>query len=348
MNLKQEIQELINKLTNDEISISKGLTIAKRLNNKIKNKKLENFILGEMEEKYDDDTLPEYRLVFGESTFEFKNRMTGMTDIRGITMPEGTHFNGKSINYRPILFNVSEIEQVVKETEKGETFKVSFTPGQISLAHSYLKKLIKQNDGWQLIRAWWSHSPTSFPAILFKSKQKLIDLLLEIENHFLERDYEEKIYSEKSHFDASFEISQLIEKAKSKIILIDGYVDGTTLKLISSKKESVSVQILTDPKSISDSFSVLADTFNKQYHHLEIKTTTVFHDRFLIIDEVNFYQIGASMKDLGKKTFSFIKLKEAFMTDALFKKFHVEWDKKTTPPLSSVGSKARAIATKDL
>ncbi len=54
------------------------------------------------------------------------------------------------------------------------------------------------------------------------------------------------------------------------------------------------------------------------------------------------------MKDLGKKTFSFIKLKEAFMTDALFKKFHVEWDKKTTPPLSSVGSKARAIATKDL
>ena len=77
MNLKQEIQELINKLTNDEISISKGLTIAKRLNNKIKNKKLENFILGEMEEKYDDDTLPEYRLVFGESTFEFKYIVDG-------------------------------------------------------------------------------------------------------------------------------------------------------------------------------------------------------------------------------------------------------------------------------
>lgn len=32
------------------------------------------------------------------------------------------------------------------------------------------------------------------------------------------------------------------------------------------------------------------------------------HDRFLIIDEINIYHIGASLKDLGKKWFAFSKL----------------------------------------
>jgi len=328
MSAKQEIQSLIESLTNDEISISKALTKAKSINRKVTNKDLGILILGEMDGKYDDDTLPEYRLIFGESTFEFKNSFTGMTDIRNIPMPEGKHFSGKSTNYRPILFSISEVEQVVKETPKGETFKVSFTPVQISLAHSYLEKVIEQNEGWQLMRAWWSHSPTSFPAILFKAKQRLIDLLLEIENSFLERDYEEKMFSEKSYFDASFEVLQLIEKAKRSVILIDGYVDGTTLKLLSSKKESVAIQILTDPKSNSEAFELLVEKFNSQYKNLEIRTSRVFHDRFLIVDEVNFYQIGASMKDLGNKAFSFVKLKEAFMTDALLKKFIEEWKRK--------------------
>ena len=325
MTIKEEIQHLIEELTEDKISVSKGLTKAKSINKKIKNKILSELIQGEMEESYDDDTLPEYRLIFGESTFEFKNRYNGMTDVRTIPLPEGNHFNGKSTNYRPIMFAISEIEQVVADS-KNETFKILFTPGQLKLAHKYLEKVIQQNDGWQLIRAWWSHSPTSFPSILFKTKQRLIDVLLEIENSILERDFEEKIFSEKSQFDASFEVLQLIEKAKKSVVLIDGYVDGTTLKLLSSKKEVVKVQILTDPKSISEAFEVLVDKFNGQYKNLEIRKSKSFHDRFLIIDDINYYQIGASMKDLGNKTFSFIKLKETFITEALIEKFKVEWE----------------------
>lgn len=33
------------------------------------------------------------------------------------------------------------------------------------------------------------------------------------------------------------------------------------------------------------------------------------HDRFLIIDGMDVYHIGASLKDLGKKMFAFSKLK---------------------------------------
>ena len=42
-----------------------------------------------------------------------------------------------------------------------------------------------------------------------------------------------------------------------------------------------------------------------------IKVETIFtksHDRFLIIDHMEVYHLGASLKDLGKKWFAFSKL----------------------------------------
>ncbi len=48
--------------------------------------------------------------------------------------------------------------------------------------------------------------------------------------------------------------------------------------------------------------------FNKQYEPILLKNYTASHDRFLIIAEPELYHIGASLKDLGKKWFSFSKL----------------------------------------
>ena len=267
------------------------------------------------------------RYIHGETTFEFKSTYYGTTDIRKIPLPESTHFNDKSTNFRPILFSVSEIEEAVNKNADNE-FLITFTSEQLSFARDFLKPSMQKNQGWQLISAYWSFSPTSFPGILFQVKQRLIDILLEISNSIVGENKLEKIYPKKSHFDASFEISEIISKAKKNIILIDGYVDGTTLKLLSGKNTNVFVQILTDPKSTNDTFEVLLEKFNKQYHNLEVKTSTTFHDRFLIIDNVNYYQIGASLKDLGNKTFSFIRLKEKFMIDALNIAFNQEWRKK--------------------
>jgi hypothetical protein len=41
---------------------------------------------------------------------------------------------------------------------------------------------------------------------------------------------------------------------------------------------------------------------------LKIKSFKYSHDRFMIIDDVSIYHIGASLKDLGKKWFAFSKL----------------------------------------
>ena len=51
--------------------------------------------------------------------------------------------------------------------------------------------------------------------------------------------------------------------------------------------------------------------FNAQYPTMALKHTTKMHDRFLIIDNTEIYFIGASIKDLGKKCFGFIKMEDA-------------------------------------
>lgn len=49
-------------------------------------------------------------------------------------------------------------------------------------------------------------------------------------------------------------------------------------------------------------------TFNAQYPKLAVRYNEAFHDRFLIIDDKDVYLIGASLKDLGRKCFAFMKL----------------------------------------
>ncbi|MDR1183469.1 MAG: hypothetical protein LBK67_01575 [Coriobacteriales bacterium] len=44
-----------------------------------------------------------------------------------------------------------------------------------------------------------------------------------------------------------------------------------------------------------------------QYEPITIQTSSLFHDRFLIIDNT-VYHIGSSLKDLGKKLFAFSKM----------------------------------------
>lgn len=60
--------------------------------------------------------------------------------------------------------------------------------------------------------------------------------------------------------------------------------------------------------------------FNAQYPKLSVKTTMYFHDRFLIIDKVEVYHIGASIKDAGKKSFGITKIEDKDLIKNLINK----------------------------
>ncbi len=118
---------------------------------------------------------------------------------------------------------------------------------------------------------------------------------------------EQGIFFNGQIFDAHNFVSDLIRKAKSKIVLIDNYVDDTTLSLF-EKNQNIDVTIYTN--TISNSLKNDLAKYNKQYRKITIKENKDFHDRFLILDEKEVYHIGASLKDLGKKVFGFSLMKD--------------------------------------
>jgi len=106
-------------------------------------------------------------------------------------------------------------------------------------------------------------------------------------------------------FDSYNFISELLRKATKSIILIDNYMDDTTLTLF-SKIPNIQITIYTDkqPKQLK----LDLNKYNKQYNNVTIKTFKDSHDRFLILDNKDVYLIGASLKDVGKRWFGFSKL----------------------------------------
>ena len=126
---------------------------------------------------------------------------------------------------------------------------------------------------------------------------------------------EQKIFFAGQIYDAFSLLTSLVQNAKEKIILIDGYVDVHTLNILAKKNNGVNVEIFTYPsaKLTNDDIS----NFNAQYPEISVKRTNVFHDRFIILDEKTVYHVGASLKDAGKKCFAISLMEDSDIAKAL-------------------------------
>jgi hypothetical protein len=107
-------------------------------------------------------------------------------------------------------------------------------------------------------------------------------------------------------FDAHVFASDLIKSAKKSIILIDNYVDETTLLVMGKRNAGVNATVYT--AKITAQLQLDLSRYNAQYPSIEIKEYKHAHDRFLILDESELSHIGASLKDLGKKLFAFSRM----------------------------------------
>ncbi len=126
---------------------------------------------------------------------------------------------------------------------------------------------------------------------------------------------EKGIFYDGQIFDAYTFINERIREAKKRIVLIDNYVDDSVLTMLDKRNKGVDAVVYT--KNISRQLSLDFEKHNAQYSPIEVKQFDRAHDRFLCIDDT-VYLIGASLKDLGKKWFGFVKLEQP--TDELLSK----------------------------
>jgi len=138
-------------------------------------------------------------------------------------------------------------------------------------------------------------------------KQMQTDSKLEQVLKALEKDQpaQQGIFFEGQLFDAHVFASDLIKQARKSLVIIDNYVDETTLLLLSKRKKQVSCTVHT---RINTSLKKDLEKHNQQYPAITLVENRSSHDRFIIIDNTQLYHIGASLKDLGDKCFAFSRM----------------------------------------
>ena len=148
-----------------------------------------------------------------------------------------------------------------------------------------------------------------------KTERKFEQIFSYISEH---EEVTQKIFFEGQIYDAFSLLTELVSKAEKELVLIDNYVDVGTLNILAKKKQGVKVVLYTEKKTKLSPEDI--SNFNRQYPLLEVKHTEAFHDRFLIVDGVYAYHIGASIKDAGKKCFGINKMEDAKIVAGILEK----------------------------
>ena len=195
-----------------------------------------------------------------------------------------------------------------------------YTEQGISMLAGVLKNDIAIQVSISIIRAFIEMRK------FISSNAQMFERLTNVEYKLLEHDkkfdeifnqlqYEEnikqKIFFEGQIYDAYSLIIDIVKRAKSKIMIIDNYIDDSILKILVKKNKNVEVIILTSKKSNISKLDI--QKFNKEYPILKVAMTDKFHDRFIVIDNKELYHCGASIKDLGKKCFGINKIDDIEM-----------------------------------
>ena len=123
----------------------------------------------------------------------------------------------------------------------------------------------------------------------------------------------EGIFFDGQIYDAYEFVCDLIRGAKTRIILIDNYIDDTVLTMLDKRGAEVTASVYT--QHITKQLQLDINKHNKQYPVIEVLVFKKSHDRFLIVDN-SVYLVGASLKDLGKKWFG-ITLMQAVDPDEM-------------------------------
>lgn len=124
----------------------------------------------------------------------------------------------------------------------------------------------------------------------------------------------EGIFYDGQIFDAYTFVNDRIREAKTRIVLIDNYIDDRVLTMLDKRNDGVKATIYT--KNFTKQLSLDIAQHNKQFAPIDVEPFNLSHDRFMIIDDV-VYHIGASLKDLGKAWFAFTKMNDISANELL-------------------------------
>lgn len=200
--------------------------------------------------------------------------------------------------YLPFVFTEQGVAMLSTILKSSVAIKVSI---QIMNAFVVMRKSYVQLEGI-------NQRIESIELKQLKSENKITQIFKALERS---ETLKQGIFFDGQLFDAHVFVSDLIRKAKKSIVVIDNYVDETTLLLLSKRSKKVKCEIHT---RLTLSLKSDLEKCNMQYPEIVLFSNKLSHDRFLIIDDKMVFHFGASLKDLGKKCFAFSRM-DSFLVE---------------------------------
>ena len=190
-----------------------------------------------------------------------------------------------------------------------------FTEYGVAMVSAVLRSQIAIETSIHIVKAFIEYRKGKIQGEILTSRVSNTEQILAVHQIKIEELYKKLegvefpksgIFFDNQIFDAYVFSSELISKAKKSIILIDNYIDETTLIQLSKRNKKVPCVIYTE--KITAQLKLDLEKHNAQYPPIEIRILKNAHDRFLILDERELYHLGASLKDLGKRWFAFSRM----------------------------------------
>lgn len=206
------------------------------------------------------------------------------------TLNKNNQKQGLNIKYLPYVFTEQGVAMLsaILKTDVAEEISIKIMDAFVAMKNIINTSLIKQK----------------YINSLVLEHDNEIRLLQESFNKLSTKEKINHIFYNGQIYDAYSLLIDILNKAKKEIIIIDNYAGKELFDI--TKDIKVNIKIYT--KNIDE---VSKKKYMQEYSNIEIITTNIFHDRFIILDNKELYNLGSSLKDIGKKCTSINRIEDS-------------------------------------
>ena len=206
------------------------------------------------------------------------------------TLNKNNQKQGLNIKYLPYVFTEQGVAMLsaILKTDVAEKISIKIMDAFVAMKNIINTSLIEQK----------------YINSLVLEHDNEIRLLQESFNKLSTKEKINHIFYNGQIYDAYSLLIDILNKAKKEIIIIDNYAGKELFDI--TKDIKVNIKIYT--KNIDE---VSKKKYMQEYSNIEIITTDIFHDRFIILDNKELYNLGSGLKDIGKKCTSINRIEDS-------------------------------------
>ena len=214
------------------------------------------------------------------------------------TLNKNNQKQGLNIKYLPYVFTEQGVAMLsaILKTDVAEEISIKIMDAFVAMKNIINTSLIEQK----------------YINSLVLEHDNEIRLLQESFNKLSTKEKINHIFYNGQIYDAYSLLIDILNKAKKEIIIIDNYAGKELFDI--TKDIKVNIKIYT--KNIDE---ISKKKYMQEYSNIEIITTDIFHDRFIILDNKELYNLGSSLKDIGKKCTSINRIEDSTILKELIK-----------------------------